>query len=129
MGIKPTIFAPSSSMACYLSDSCFQKLCLLSLFQVPWKLSKRFPYLVHVEETKLNRPNFNELDRLWGPNTWNWRENYTVHTWYRLWKDRSPYYYGVEPDSHSIKTWNSTFGEIARTILFGKPEIISVDGK
>ena len=95
--------------------------------QVPFKLSKRYPHLVHVEKTRLNRPNFAELDLIWGPHTWDWRRNYAVHTWYRLWKDTSPYYHGVEPDPENIKTWNTTFGEMARVILYGTPDMRDTD--
>ena len=93
--------------------------------QVPCKLSKRFPYLVHVEKTKLHRPNFDEIDKMWGPNTWPLQENYALHLWYRRWTN-SKYFHG-EPNSDNIKTWNSTFGEIARMILFGNPTHIMKD--
>ena len=77
-----------------------------------------------MEETKLNRPSYEELSLIWGPDTFNWRDNYAVHTWYRLWKDRSPYYHGVEPNEENIKTWNGTWGEMARTVLYGRADKI-----
>ena len=90
--------------------------------KIPWKIWKRFPQLIHMEETKLNRPNFKELSLIWGPDTFKWRDNYAVHTWYRLWKDQSPYYHGVEPNEENIKTWNGTWGEMARTVLYGRAD-------
>lgn len=93
--------------------------------QVPANLARRFPHLVHVETSRLNRPNFEELDQIWGPNTFDWRNNYALHIWYRIWKDMSPYYDGTEPDPITIKSMNNTFGQIARTIYYGKPELMS----
>ena len=95
--------------------------------KVPYKLSRRFPHLVNVEPTKINRPNFKELDKIWGPNTFDWEANYAVHTWYRLWKDTSPYFNGIEPDPENIKTWNTTFGEMGRSVLYGSKDIIQRD--
>ncbi len=95
--------------------------------KVPFNLARRYPHLVNVEKTSLNRPNFKELDKIWGPNSFDWQMNYAVHIWYRLWKDMSPYYKGVEPNSENIKTWNATFGEMARSILYGTRDFISSD--
>ena len=95
--------------------------------KVPFNLARRYPHLVNMEPTRLNRPNFNELDKIWGPNTFNWQDNYAVHIWYRLWKDRSPHYKGVEPDEENVKTLNNTFGQMARTILYGSPQFIASD--
>ncbi len=95
--------------------------------KVPANIARRFPELVHVEETRLNRPNFNELDKIWGPNWFNWHHNYALHIWYRIWKDMSPYYNGIEPDPNTIKTMNNTFGEMARSIYYGSSAIIPKD--
>ena len=95
--------------------------------QVPFKLARRYPHLVHVDKNRLNRPNFKELDMIWGPTEFKWEKNYAVHTWYRLWKDTSPYYHGVEPNEENIKTWNSSFGEMARTVLYGRKELMDSD--
>ena len=88
--------------------------------QVPFNLAKRYPNLVHVEKTKLNRPNFLELSEIWVKATWwKWRESYGFHSWYRLWKDNyGDNYSGVEPNETNIKTLDNPFGEIARAILF-----------
>ena len=107
-----------------LPSSMFHNPILSFLFQVPANLARRFPHLAHVEKRKLNRPNFEELDKIWGPNRFDWRQNYALHTWYRIWKDMSPYYNGIEPDPETIKTMNHTFGEIARTIYYGQPELM-----
>ena len=43
----------------------------------PYQLAKRFPDLVHVEETSLNQPNWEKgnLEKLWANGTWNWKED------------------------------------------------------
>ena len=92
--------------------------------QVPFNLWKRFPHLVHMEQ-KINRPNFKELGKIWGSEPFDWKQNYAVHIWYRLWKD-SKYYDNVEPDPETIKTMDNAFGQMARAIYYGSPEIISL---
>ena len=87
--------------------------------KVPFNLARRYPHLVNMESTRLNHPNFDELDKIWGPATFDWQDNYAVHIWYRLWMDRSPYFKGVEPDEESVKKLDNTFGQMARTILYG----------
>ena len=59
---------------------------------VPYNLWKRFPHLVHVEETTLHRPNYFELEKIWRSETYNWRDNYSVHLWFRLWRQKNLYY-------------------------------------
>ena len=87
----------------------------------PGQLANRFPSLVHIENTRLNRPNYldEEIIKIWGNDTWNWRENYAVHTWYRkgqkfrmnLFKE------ATEPNEDNIWKMNNTFAEICRYIL------------
>jgi len=90
---------------------------------VPFNLARRFPHLAHLDEDRINRPNFDELQLIWGSGRFDWRRNYAVHLWYRLWKDQSPYYRGVTPDDDNVKTWNATFGEMARSILYGSARL------
>lgn len=49
---------------------------------VPWRLWKKFPGLVTVEEDKLMRPNWKELEYLYSE-LWDWRENFGVHLYAR----------------------------------------------
>lgn len=84
---------------------------------VPYKLWKRYPHLVHVEERSLHRPNYAELDKIYGNDVVNWNDNYSVHLWYRVWQKSK--LYTVEPNEENIKTMNSTFGQIARQIFYG----------
>lgn len=65
--------------------------------------------------------------QLWGPETFDWKQNYAIHVYYRLWKDMSPYYIGEDVDPENLKTMNNTFGAMARSIYYGSPELIPVD--
>ena len=67
------------------------------------------------------------LFQIWGPNTFNWKENFAVHIWYRIWRDMSPYYIGEDVNPENIKTMNNTFGAMARSIYYGTSEIIPAD--
>ena len=84
---------------------------------VPSRLARRYPSLIHIEETSLNRPNCNELEKIWGSEIYDWRQNYAIHTWIRKYK-------GEKPNPDNIKTMNSTYGEIARLVYYGSPERI-----
>lgn len=110
----------------YLDDYPMEEW-VYSTGKVPCKLSRRFPELVHVETSRLNRPNFMELDQLWGSGRFDWQSNYAVHTWYRIWRDKSPYFKGVEPNENNIRTWNTTFGEIVRSVLYGTKHLLDID--
>lgn len=89
---------------------------------VPFYLSRRFPHLISVEETRLNRPNWMELQFIWGNKRYDWSKNYAIHLWYRKWI-KSKYYKGVEPNETNIGLWKGSFGEMARLILFGDENI------
>ncbi|XP_064618985.1 uncharacterized protein LOC135482664 [Lineus longissimus] len=84
--------------------------------RLPCLLSKTYPWMIHIEADTLNRPNWHELDYLYGIKKYNWRKNYAIHLWFRK--------YGVEHDLESIKKVDSTFGQIFRYILYGHPRII-----
>ncbi len=107
--------------------------------QVPTDLWKEFPHLVHVENTSLLRPNFFELDQLWLDKPYDWRQNYAIHLWYHNWKHPNGYIdtwwygsagirdlfaWGTDPTFENIRTWRGTFGEIARHVLYGSPQIL-----
>ena len=109
------------------SELIFDNRILHFLFQVPSNLARRYPHLVHVEPTKLNRPNYVELRKIWGPERFDWRQNYALHTWIRIWRHNSRYA-GIEPDPETIKTMNHTFGEIARIIYYGQPDLMVRNG-
>ena len=94
--------------------------------KVPYNLARRYPHLVYMEPTKINQPNFKDIAQIWSANhTFDWRNNYSVHILYRIWKDMSQYYNNIEPSPKTIKTMKNTFGEMARNIYYGSPEIIT----
>ena len=77
--------------------------------QFPLKLSRRLPGLLHIEESSLHRPNWMELQYLYGNKQYDWSKNYAIHLWFR--------FYRKEHDFGNIGQVNSTFGQIVRYIL------------
>ena len=89
---------------------------------VPSRIIERFPELVHTSKDKIHRPSFRELDKIWGKTPYPWKKNYTIHTWIRVAIKKNLVNY---PTPESIKTMNSTYGQIARDVYYGSPDIIS----
>lgn len=78
------------------------------------QLSKLYPNLVHVEETSLCRPNFQELNHLFGSKSYDWKhKNYVVHLYMRFSKGRGN-------SLKDIQNWNTTVGQIMRYIYYDK---------
>ena len=87
---------------------------------VSTRLMKRYDGLIHVETNTLHRPNFLQLDQIWGNSNYPWRNNYAVHTWIR--KANNNIKANISPEY--IKTMNSTYGQIAREVFYGSPSLI-----
>ena len=85
---------------------------------VPSKLAKRFPNLVHVEPVRLHTPNYVGLDRIWGSNRYDWRNNYAVHLWWTMYAHSKKWKNQPYPNEEVVKFQNSAFAEIARMILY-----------
>ena len=77
---------------------------------VPYNLQFSHPQLVHVERGTINYPGGKELDLIY-KGRYDWSRNYAIHLWYRL--------HEFEHSITSIKTMDTTFGEVARFVLFG----------
>lgn len=94
----------------WVYNSCFK----------PTLLWKRFPHLIHVERDTMHRPNWREINKIWGNETFNWHEQYAVHTYYRF-RSKPEWYkerYGdLSPDENDIVDMQNTYAEIARYIL------------
>ena len=75
---------------------------------IPMKLSKMFPHLLHIEETSLIRPNWQEADLLFNGH-YPWRKNYAIHVWKRRGK--------VASNETELVGLNSTLGELMRHVL------------
>ena len=84
--------------------------------RVPYQLYLRRRDLLHVEPRRLTTPDWIDRDDLW-KRVIDWRDLYVVHVMGHLNRDTS------SPDT--IKTPNSTFGEVMRYIYYGSPKIIA----
>lgn len=84
--------------------------------KVPWNLANRYPNLVYVEREKLLKPNFKHLDQLYGKIIFPWKNQITMHLWYRLAKQWN--FLNTEPNEINIKSMNTTFGQMAKYIYF-----------
>ena len=85
--------------------------------KVPSMLALRYPHLVHIEKESLHRPAYFEREKIWGAVKYNWKNNYAIHTWIRL-------YDGPQPTPENIKRMNSTYGEIARLVYYGSTAML-----
>ena len=71
----------------------------------------------------MHRPNYAELDQLYGEEIIDWSKKYSVH----LWNHNPKTLYVAElikSTPESIKVLNSTFGQIARFVYYGDPNIM-----
>ena len=83
--------------------------------QVPTKLAKKYPHLIHIEQKRFHYPNWAMLNQIWGNKTYPWKDNYTIHMWIRLTNEKDG-----NPDENPILEFNSTFNQIARLVYYGK---------
>jgi hypothetical protein len=84
---------------------------------VPAYLAERYPEYIHLEKSRLQRPNGDEIDQIWGTESFNWRENFAVHLLVRTWKSRNLFMIG-EPSMDDVVGKNTTFAQLARRVLF-----------
>ena len=89
---------------------------------VSTRIMRRYKGLIHVEGRKLHRPSFKEVEKIWGKELYPWKDNYSVHTWIRIARRRR--LIKENPTPESIKTMNSTYGEMARSVYYGTSELI-----
>ncbi|XP_071119131.1 uncharacterized protein [Haliotis cracherodii] len=91
----------------------------------PYKLSQQYPNLIHIEPTSLCRPNYLELDYLFGHLRWEWeKNNFVVHLYMRFGPRGRK-----ERNRENIKSWNTTAGSIMRYIYYGDTKLITDSGK
>ncbi len=92
--------------------------------RIPTRIWHKYPHLIHVEKASFFRPSWFELDQIFLQKPYNWQKNYLIHLWNYVSETRD---YIPEPTYENIRTWNGTFGEIARYVLYGSPGAISPD--
>lgn len=86
---------------------------LKNSLQIPWEMWTRDPTRLHMESTRLYRPNWYEADILFKHADYNWSENYAVH----VWTNGNP----VPKSEAEIQTLNTTIGQIFRYVMYGDP--------
>jgi len=90
--------------------------------QVPHILAAEFPSLIHVEETRLNRPNWAELEQIYDEGVlYDWKQNYAIHLWIRMQRKKDASKLAQSPEQ--IDCVRSTFGEIARLAYYGSSSL------
>ena len=87
---------------------------------VSTRLMNRYPGLIHVEKNTLHKPHFHNLTQIWGNTPYPWKNNYAIHTWIRM-QDKVK---KIDISPQSIKTMNSTYGQMAREVFYGSSALI-----
>jgi len=87
--------------------------------RVPMTLARRNPNLLHVEWFSMHRPNWYERQWLYTDGMlWDWSSNYAVHLWFRSHPTDVVY------DPVSIRSLNTTTGEILRHVYYGDSRLL-----
>lgn len=81
--------------------------------QVPRDMWHRQPHRVHMESSRLYRPNWFESKLLFKGWDFNWTDNYAVH----VWTNSNP----VPQSEEDIQSANTTIAQIFRHVLYGDP--------
>jgi hypothetical protein len=81
---------------------------------LPYKLSLKFPDLIHVENKTFVRPNWTQLKLLFEKN-FNWSKNYAIHLYVRFYKRFHTFM--------DVRRLNTTLGSVARYILYNNKEL------
>lgn len=81
---------------------------------LPYKLSLKYPNLLHVENKTFVRPNYTQLKLLFRKN-FNWSKNYAIHLYIRFYKRMHTFM--------DVRRLNTTMGSVARYILYDNKEL------
>lgn len=84
---------------------------------LPYKISKKHPHIIHVENKTFVRPNYTQLPLLFKLN-FDWSNNYAIHLYIRFYKHQH--------DFNDVKYLNTTIGSVARHVLYGNKELCSL---
>ncbi|XP_070554337.1 uncharacterized protein [Ptychodera flava] len=86
----------------------------------PYRLSAENPDHIHIETTGLSRPHWTDwwdMRRIWRhEGKLDWSHVYAIHWIYS--------YHGDEHDPEQIRCFDDNFGEVARLIYYGSPELM-----
>ena len=81
--------------------------------KMPMKLSRKYKYMVHIEESSINRPSWeeDEVKQLYSEGyIYDWSQNYAIHLWHTV--------VGTY-DYESLYFRNTTVGQVFRHVLSG----------
>ncbi len=82
---------------------------------VPYMYYRSHPDLIHVEENSINFPSGKRLDLIYDK-MYNHSRNYAIHLWEEL--------HDIDHNPYDIRTMNTTFGKIARSIHYGSEHLL-----
>ncbi|CAH1796360.1 unnamed protein product [Owenia fusiformis] len=86
----------------------------------------RFPESLHIERTSLNLPGWEHTEQIFAQK-YDWTNNYAIHLFLRKWKQHKDY--KPIPTEMGVGTANTTFGEIARLVLYGSTDLFKDGAK
>ena len=85
---------------------------------IPMRLAMQFKQFINIDWYHIQHPNWEERHWLYDSGKlWDWKSNYAIHMW-----QLSQSKYDYHPDS--IRSINSTLGEVFRYIYYGSPNIL-----
>lgn len=84
---------------------------------IPYLLRNRYSNILHIEHKTLVYPSGPDRNLIYDA-IYDWSNNYSIHLWYRL--------YQIEHNPESVKMMNTTYGQIARFVLYNSSDLIPV---
>lgn len=82
----------------------------------PYLLSQGYPQYIHIEDTSLHRPCYDEVDEIY-KNVISFDNKYGIHLWYR--------YYNINHNTEDVKQLNSTYGLLCRMVLYNTTNLMA----
>ncbi|KAJ8311505.1 hypothetical protein KUTeg_010860 [Tegillarca granosa] len=82
---------------------------------IPYLLRDKYPDIFHVEERSLVYPSGPDK-RLIHDTVYDWSNNYAIHLWHRT--------FNTHYNPESVKMLNTTYGQIARFVLYNNSDLI-----
>lgn len=82
---------------------------------MPFKLSRIFPQLIHVEIGTFYNPTWRNTKLIFKEN-YDWSKSYSIHLYFR--------YYNKDHDPEDIKTLDTTIGSVYRHVFYGNKNLM-----